>query len=84
MTEDEKKRITALLSILANNQINEQENSFEKLSIIKSDIERIENKIHEFWRKVSEKLSVELSEEPLCLIFARKEEVNIIYIWITN
>ncbi len=64
MTEDEKKRITALLSILANNQINEQENSFEKLSKIKSDIERIENKIHEFWRKVSEKLSVELSEEP--------------------
>jgi hypothetical protein len=64
MTEDEKKRITALLSILANNQINEQENSFEKLSEIKSDIERIENKIHEFWRKVSEKLSEELSEEP--------------------
>jgi hypothetical protein len=64
MTEDEKKRITALLSILANNQINEQENSFEKLSKIKSDIERIENKIHEFWKKVSEKLSEELSEEP--------------------
>ena len=64
MTEDEKKRITALLSILANNQINEQENSFEKLSKIKSDIQTIENKIHEFWKKVSEKLSVELSEEP--------------------
>ena len=63
MTEDEKKRITALLSILANNQINEQENSFEKLSKIKSDIQTIENKIHEFWKKVSEKL-LEIFDEP--------------------
>lgn len=53
MTEDEKKRITALLSVLANNKINE----------IKSDIQTIENKIHEFWKKVSEKL-LEIFDEP--------------------
>ena len=53
MTEDEKKRITALLSVLAKNKINE----------IKSDIQTIENKIHEFWKKVSEKL-LEIFDEP--------------------
>jgi hypothetical protein len=61
MTEDEKNRITNLLSVLANNQINEQDNLFAKLFAIKSDIETIENKIHEFWMKFSEHISKNFS-----------------------
>lgn len=57
MTEEEKNRILGLFK---------EDNKFiQNFHLIKSDIDTIEKQIHDFWREISDKLSIDFDENKL-------------------